>query len=91
MSSTDLGWRSGPACGPRPDSPHILVMTATPIPENVEHDRVWDLDVSVIDELPPGRKPIRTVHRTDAQRLGVFWLYAGANRPGHARFTWCTP
>ncbi len=52
--------------------PHILVMTATPIPRTLSMTVYGDLDVSVIDELPPGRKPIRTVHRTDAQRLGVF-------------------
>jgi ATP-dependent DNA helicase RecG len=52
--------------------PHILVMTATPIPRTLSMTVYGDLDVSVIDELPPGRKPIRTVHRTDSQRLGVF-------------------
>lgn len=52
--------------------PHILVMTATPIPRTLSMTVYGDLDVSVIDELPPGRKPIRTVHRTDAHRLGVF-------------------
>ena len=52
--------------------PHVLVMTATPIPRTLSMTVYGDLDVSVIDELPPGRKPIRTVHRTDAQRLGVF-------------------
>ncbi|MBL6646170.1 MAG: ATP-dependent DNA helicase RecG [Flavobacteriales bacterium] len=52
--------------------PHILVMTATPIPRTLSMTVYGDLDVSVIDELPPGREPIRTVHRTDAQRLGVF-------------------
>ena len=52
--------------------PHVLVMTATPIPRTLSMTVYGDLDVSIIDELPPGRKPIRTVHRTDAQRLGVF-------------------
>ncbi|RPG81062.1 MAG: ATP-dependent DNA helicase RecG [Crocinitomicaceae bacterium TMED114] len=52
--------------------PHVLVMTATPIPRTLSMTVYGDLDLSVIDELPPGRKPIRTVHRTDAQRLGVF-------------------
>lgn len=52
--------------------PHILVMTATPIPRTLAMTVYGDLDVSVIDELPPGRKPIKTVHRTDSQRLAVF-------------------
>jgi len=52
--------------------PHVLIMTATPIPRTLAMTFYGDLDVSVIDELPPGRKPITTVHRKDAQRLRVF-------------------
>ncbi|MEO5673124.1 MAG: ATP-dependent DNA helicase RecG, partial [Chitinophagales bacterium] len=52
--------------------PHILVMTATPIPRTLAMTLYGDLDVSVIDEMPPGRKPVTTVHRDDSARLRVF-------------------
>lgn len=52
--------------------PHVLVMTATPIPRTLAMSVYGDLDISVIDELPPGRKEIKTVLRTDANRLNVF-------------------
>ncbi|HPI44983.1 MAG TPA: ATP-dependent DNA helicase RecG, partial [Tenuifilaceae bacterium] len=54
------------------DPPHILVMTATPIPRTLAMTLYGDLDVSVIDELPPGRKPVKTIHYTDLKRNVVF-------------------
>ncbi len=52
--------------------PHILVMTATPIPRTLAMSLYGDLDVSVIDELPPGRKPIQTLHFFEGKRLRVW-------------------
>lgn len=52
--------------------PHILVMTATPIPRTLAMSAYGDLDISVIAELPPGRKEVKTAHRYDANRLSVF-------------------
>ncbi len=52
--------------------PHVLVMTATPIPRTLAMSVYGDLDISVIDELPPGRKEVKTAHRYDANRLSVF-------------------
>lgn len=52
--------------------PHILVMTATPIPRTLAMTLYGDLDVSVIDQLPPGRKPVQTIHRYENHRAGLY-------------------
>ena len=52
--------------------PHVLIMTATPIPRTLAMTVYGDLDVSVIDELPPGRKPVKTVHRYDAKKTELY-------------------
>ena len=62
--------------------PHILVMTATPIPRTLAMTLYGDLDVSVIDELPPGRRPIRTVHYNDSARLRLFGFLREQIRAG---------
>ena len=62
--------------------PHILVMTATPIPRTLAMSLYGDLDISVIDELPPGRKPVKTAHRFDSKRLQVFGFIKDEIRKG---------
>lgn len=62
--------------------PHVLVMTATPIPRTLAMTLYGDLDVSVIDELPPGRKPVRTYHFSDSARLKVFGFMKEEIRKG---------
>ena len=61
-------WRKS-TCGM---PPHVLVMTATPIPRTLAMTLYGDLDVSVIDELPPGRKPVQTIHATESRRAGLY-------------------
>ncbi|MCP4438724.1 MAG: ATP-dependent DNA helicase RecG [Aureispira sp.] len=63
--------------------PHILVMTATPIPRTLAMTVYGDLDVSVIDEMPPGRKPIKTFHKYETQRLWVFGQMKREIAKGH--------
>ena len=62
--------------------PHVLVMTATPIPRTLAMSLYGDLDISVIDELPPGRKPVKTAHRFDSKRLQVFGFIKDEIRKG---------
>ncbi len=62
--------------------PHVLVMTATPIPRTLAMTLYGDLDVSIIDELPPGRKPVRTVHQFDNRRASLYNDIRGQIREG---------
>lgn len=61
-------WRKNPDGNP----PHVLVMTATPIPRTLAMTLYGDLEVSVIDELPPGRKPVTTIHGTESKRIAMY-------------------
>ena len=66
--------------------PHVLVMTATPIPRTLAMTLYGDLDVSVIDELPPGRKPVNTYHYYDSKRLPMFGFLRKQIQQGHQIF-----
>ena len=66
--------------------PHVLVMTATPIPRTLAMTVYGDLDVSVIDELPPGRKPVKTSHLNDAKRLKLFGFMRDQIKQGRQIF-----
>ncbi len=66
--------------------PHVLVMTATPIPRTLAMTLYGDLDVSVIDELPPGRVPVRTMHFTEKDRNKVFGFLRGQIKTGRQIF-----
>jgi ATP-dependent DNA helicase RecG len=66
--------------------PHVLVMTATPIPRTLSMSLFGDLDYSVIDELPPGRKPVTTVHRSDSSRVNVYEFVKSEIAKGHQAY-----
>lgn len=67
-------------------SPHILVMTATPIPRTLAMTLYGDLDVSVIDELPPGRKPVKTIHRYELNRQKAYDLVDAEIKKGRQAY-----
>ncbi len=68
------------------EPPHILVMTATPIPRTLAMTLYGDLDVSVIDELPPGRKPVQTIHVTENRRYQMYEFIKSEIRKGRQAF-----
>ncbi|MDR1674885.1 MAG: ATP-dependent DNA helicase RecG [Tannerella sp.] len=65
-----------------PAPPHVLIMSATPIPRTLAMTVYGDLDVSVIDELPPGRKPVKTVHRLDSRKAELYAFLRSEIRQG---------
>ncbi|MDR1336786.1 MAG: ATP-dependent DNA helicase RecG [Tannerella sp.] len=65
-----------------PSPPHVLIMSATPIPRTLAMTLYGDLDVSVIDELPPGRKPVKTVHRLDSKKAELYAFLRDEIRKG---------
>ncbi len=69
--------------------PHVLVMTATPIPRTLALTLYGDLDVSVLDELPPGRQPVTTVWRTDAKRREIYDFIRGELAAGRQAYVVC--
>ena len=75
-------WRKTSAGAP----PHALVMTATPIPRTLAMTLYGDLDVSVIDELPPGRKPVQTIHATEGKRPALYNFMKEQIRQGRQVF-----
>ena len=70
----------------KPYPPHILVMTATPIPRTLSMTIYGDLDVSIIDELPPGRKPVKTIRRSDTNRPQVMEFLRQQIRQGRQAY-----
>ena len=69
--------------------PHVLVMTATPIPRTLAMSVYGDLDISIIDELPPGRKAVKTVHRSDRNRLEIFKFLKDEIKKGRQVYIYC--
>jgi ATP-dependent DNA helicase RecG len=65
-----------------PAPPHVLIMSATPIPRTLAMTLYGDLDVSVIDELPPGRRPVKTVHRLDSRKAELYAFLRDEIRKG---------
>ncbi|MCD8207387.1 MAG: ATP-dependent DNA helicase RecG, partial [Bacteroidales bacterium] len=66
--------------------PHVLVMTATPIPRTLAMTLYGDLDISVIDEMPPGRKPVETIHATEGKRPAMYKFIRGQIATGRQIF-----